>query len=320
MIRLPMPRLTITPISAALLATMAFPVLPLFQSALSAQTRTAVVANSAVKAPNMSAPKADTSLHGVWRVSRGVIAPWVPEGDKSWDTKSWVGQTIRFEATRVAGPESLKCSDAHYEATSFPADALFQGGLKEPSKTAAQNLGFMKFPVAGTSLNCEAGLYEFHRADANTEMVAINNVIWTLDRSPGARAVATSPAGVVQRFMESHFAGDMGFDSASFAAKQKWMTPSLIKLTNKYFAKPVPKDEVPDIDGDPFTNSQEYPTRFSVSAAKVTGTTATVRVGLSDAFVTRNVVYEMRLDAGVWRVDDVKYDEGPTFRALLSGK
>ena len=40
------------------------------------------------------------------------------------------------------------------------------------------------------------------------EGVAIDNVIWTLDRSPGALAAATTPAGVVQRLLEAHFAFD----------------------------------------------------------------------------------------------------------------
>ena len=272
----------------------------------------------AVQPAKPAAARADTSLFGTWRVSRGVIAPWVPAKErKAWDAKAWIGQSITFDAKRMAGPSSLKCGDAHYEATSYPADALFQGGLQEPVKTAAKNLGFAKFPVAGTSLNCDAGLYEFHKLDATTELVAINNVIWTMDRSPGALAAATTPAGVVQRFLEAHFASDMGFDAPKLASKNASLTPALVALTKKYFAKPVPKGDVPDIDGDPFTNSQDYPTRFLVGAPTTSGTSANVRVRFFDSSSASIVTYQMVLESGIWRIDDVRYDGGSTLRALL---
>lgn len=304
-------------LSAGLITMMA-PAMDRPTFALHAQTAAPKVTKPASNAKPAVAP-ADTSLFGVWRVSQGVLAPWVPATDKSWDTKRWVGRTILFDAKQVGGPESLKCNDAHYEATNFPADALFQGALKEPAKTAAQSLGIGKFPVRGTSLNCSAGLYEFHRVDANAVLVAVNNVIWTLDRSPGALAAATTPAGVVQRFLETHFAGDMGFDAASVTRKQQFLAASLIAETKKYFAKPASPNEVPDIDGDPFTNSQEYPARFSVGVPTTAGTTASVRVRFSDAYRTQDVTYLLRLGGGTWRVDDVRYASGPGLRALLSG-
>lgn len=268
--------------------------------------------------------KMDTSLHGTWRVSRGVLAPWVPASDKSWNTKSWIGQTVRFEPNRVAGPESLRCSGVvNYEATNFPADALFQGALPAPAAkaiAAATALGFSKLPAKGTSLNCDAGLYEFHQVDATAELVAVNNVIWTLDRSPGALAVATSPEGVVQRFLETHFAGDMGFDATTFGAKSKFMSTTLTGSAKKYFAKPVKKDDVPDIDGDAFTNSQEYPTRFSVGGATTTANASTVRVKFSDAHSVKTVTYLMTMEGGTWHIDDVRYEQGPTLRTILDGK
>lgn len=278
---------------------------------------------TAAKGAQSQSNRMDTSLHGVWRVSRGELAPWVPATDKGWNTKSWIGQTIRFEPNRVVGPESLRCSGVvNYEATNYPADALFQGGLPTPAAKAvlaATNLGFVKLPARGTSLNCDAGLFEFHQVDATTELVAINNVIWTLDRSPGALAEATTPSGVMQRFLEAHFAGDMGFDAATVAAKRQYLSTALFALMKKYFAKPVPKDEVPDIDGDPFTNSQDYPARFSVGAAATTANSSTVRVKFSDAHYTENVTFLLTKEGGAWRVDDVRYNDNSTLRTLLSG-
>jgi hypothetical protein len=47
-------------------------------------------------------------------------------------------------------------------------------------------------------------------------------------------------------------------------AKRAWLAPELLDLCKAYFKKPVPADDVPEIDGDPFTDSQEYPKLFRV--------------------------------------------------------
>lgn len=316
------PFATRSAIASALMLASAASTLAAQGSAKAPPAKPAAAKPAAAKPHETNKPM-DTSLHGTWRVSRGVIAPWVAEKDKkSWNTKEWIGQTVRFEPNKITGPKVLQCSGVvNYEATTYPADALFQGGLPSPASkatTMAKNLGFSKLPAKGTSLNCDAGLFEFHQLDANAEVVAVNNVIWTLDRSPGALADAASPGGVVQRFLEGHFAGNMGFDSTTFLAKRQYLSAGLISAARKYFAKPVPKGDAPDIDGDPFTDSQEYPTRFSVGAAAVTGNTAKIPVKFSDAFVTKTITYSMAMENGTWRIDDLRY-EGGTLRALFAG-
>ena len=156
------------------------------------------------------------SLIGTWRIERGVIAPWVKKSDHSPDRHALLGQMVHVSAANFDGGQLARCAKPSMKITHFPADALFQGDLPTPAKTIARDeLGLNPFPMAGISLNCDAGLFEFHRADSQTMVVALNNVVWTLTRATGATAVATSPAGVVQRFLEAHFAGDMGFDSAT---------------------------------------------------------------------------------------------------------
>lgn len=146
-------------------------------------------------------------------------------------------------------------------------------------------------------------------------LVAVNNVIWTLDRSPAALAEAASSSGVMQRFLEQHFAGDMGFLKPDAMAKRAFFTDSL----NRYFAKPSPKDETPAIDGDPFTDSQEYPTRFSVRAGNVTGDRAAVSVRFADGYRVRRVTYLLRAQSGTWHIDDIHYCCGqPSLLALLA--
>ena len=51
----------------------------------------------------------------------------------------------------------------------------------------------------------------------------------------------------------------MGFLCASVAQKSQWMTDTLRQQIATYLQRPSPKDETPVMDGDPFTDSQEYP-------------------------------------------------------------
>ncbi len=258
------------------------------------------------------------SLIGTWRIEHGTVAPWVKKSDHSANPTALLGQIITVTKDLFDGGKFARCAKPSMTVTHFPADALFQGGLPAPAKKVARDeLGFSPFPVVGISLNCDAGLYEFHRADAQTMVVALNNVIWTLTRAPGATAEATSPAGVMQRFLEAHFAGDMGFDAASVAAKHTFFTDVLRDRMKKYFAKPSSPNETPVIDGDPFTDSQEYPTRFAVGAGTITGERATVVVRFADGYRIRPVTFALRRAQSGWLMDDITYNTGESFTKLL---
>ena len=260
------------------------------------------------------------TLIGTWRITRGMVAPWVKRTEPTPDTKALVGETMRVSATRIDGSRLVQCSQPHFEVTRFAADALFQGDLPAPaSKIARDALGFTRLPVPGISLNCDAGLYEFHQADDETMLVALNNVIWTLTRSAGATAAADSPTGVVERFLERHYAGEMGFDKRAVLAKRAFYSDGLIAAITHYFATPSPNDEVPAIDGDPFTDSQEYPTRFSVRASTMSADgDALVPVVFRDGYSTKQAVYVLHREHEAWRIGDVRYGKGePTLLTNL---
>jgi hypothetical protein len=234
------------------------------------------------------------------------------------DARAWLGRSIRFDAQRVAGVDPLNCAGARYDATRMPAEGLFMGGLLAPAKSAALALGFKALPVLGTSFSCDKGLFEFHYADANAVLVAVDNVIWTLDRSPGALADTGTPAAVVQQLLERHFAGDMGFDAKSVATKRQFLSDALLARIAQYFKKPSNPNEVPSIDGDPFTDSQEYPTRFSVGTPVAEGALMLVPVRYSDAYSTKQVRFVLVRQGAAWRVNDVRAGKGePTFWELL---
>lgn len=281
---------------------------------IATQAQPSKAASPAMKQPDTGGSR----LLGTWRVIRGTVAPWVTDSRQHPDTSSWLGKTIQFETNRVVGPDVLTCGTARYEATSVPAEGMFQGTLTKSAKAEAMRVGVSKFPIAGTSLTCSTGLFEFHFPDSTTALLAMSNAIWTLDRSPGSRASATAAEGVVQRFLEAHFANDMGFAKTAMQRKAGFITAGLNVLTTRYFAVPGNPNEAPDINGDPFTNSQEYPTRFAVGAAATTASTSTVRVRFSDAMRVQIVTYQLRRENNVWRIDDVRYEDGVTLRKQLA--
>jgi len=265
---------------------------------------------------SVSAPKS-TGIIGEWRVEHGVAAPWLRDGTQVPDTKTRVGSTIRFDLDHVVGAGAFTCARATYETISQAAQGLFQGNLPAPAKQSAEPLGITKFPVPGTRLNCDSGSYDFHRVDANTLLVGLDNVIWTLTRAPGALAAATTPSGVVELFLERHYMGGMGFITTSIAPKQQWLTDTLRTKIMAYLARPSSPDEVPEIDGDPFTDSQEYPTRFAVSTAVMKGITASVTVRFGDGYRNRVVYYLLHQQSGQWRIADTRCEHNVTLTSLL---
>ena len=123
----------------------------------------------------------------------------------------------------------------------------------------------------------------------------------------------------VTAFYRFHFAHDMGFTRETVKARSAWLTPGLLKICAVYFANPAAPDEVPAIDGDPFTNSQEYPNSFQVGTSKQSKFTALVSVSfrwpdgrkrsLSVALVEQN---------RKWLIDDVRYPDGSSLRSLIA--
>jgi hypothetical protein len=133
-----------------------------------------------------------------------------------------------------------------------------------------------------------------------------------------AAGPSASPAEVVSALYGHHLAHDMAFTPAGIAERSRWLTPDLVALCRAYFAKPTSPDEVPDINGDPFTDSQEYPTGFRVGPAERDGDRATVPVILSwPGGATRTVRVRVARSGDTWLVSDVLYESGPSLRQLL---
>lgn len=126
-----------------------------------------------------------------------------------------------------------------------------------------------------------------------------------------------APAEVVRALFSDHFKHSMGFSKASVARKAKWLSADFLKQLNQELDRPSNPDEGPNIDGDPFTDSQEYPTRFQVGKATAEGALIRVPVLTSGNGRRHTIVAVLRDEPDGWRVDDLVYEEGKTLRNLL---
>ena len=273
----------------------------------------AIAAASSVAAAENSA----SSIYGKWRITRAVIAPWSAAAGAG-EMPAWLGASVAFSAARVKGPGPIGCANANYEATDNPPQGLFQGGLPEPADKSMSALGLAGASVAGVSLSCDTGIFEYHYADADTLLLALDNRVWTLDRTAGTRASKNSPEGVLQRFLEAHFAGDMSFTPEAVGKKRGYFSGPLVRNIDGWFEKPQSADEALEINGDPFTDSQEYPTRFAVGADDKKAAGVEIPVEYADAFAKRSVIFVMTREKSRWLIGDIKYEDGSMFTGMLT--
>lgn len=288
----------------------------------------AIVPDSAEVAP----PLPDFS--GEWRVARAIRAPWVMDSAVQPNAQELVGRAVTFGGSTIDGPGVLTCTNVDHTFVELPAEGLFEGGLQDASTTGAQDtsvssaassrstlsaaslaaqLGIDLLPARAVRLTCSTGGFDFVRLDSLSMLVALDNQIVTLVRMPPAVPEATA----VQALLEAHFAGDMAFDRTRTSQKRAMLSPTLWLDMQAYFARPVPADEPPAINGDPFTNAQEYPTRFAVTDVQAEGAMSRVRVVFRDAYRVTNVWYVMERINNEWLLHDIEYDDATTLRSLL---
>lgn len=256
---------------------------------------------------------ADTDAD-VWRLTHWIAAPWGPPVGPVPD---WAGQTLTLAGERQRGPGPLACERARVEPLQMPHEGLFQGGLPAPADRSAQALGIGVPPVTGWRVSCDSGVFDFHRVDDDTALIGIDNRVWTLSRAPGTRAVPASPAGRVQTLLERHFARGPGTALQDLASRGPWLSQGLLRAFERQASRPRKSDEVPTINGDPFTDAQEYPTRFAVGHAVADARRASVPVRFADAHGRRTLVYRLVHERGQWRLDDIDYGNGDNLRSLF---
>jgi hypothetical protein len=248
----------------------------------------------------------------VWRIEGGRVAPWAQPGTRI--DPVYQGREVRFELTRVIAPHPLACDGATYQWIFVPPEGLFEGNLPPPARQAATRLGLGDGPIATLRVGCTNAGFDFHRTSGGELLLGLDNVVWTLRP---VRTAATAPE-IVQELLVTHFTHDMAFTRESVADKRRFLSAALQARLTRYLAAPQSPDEAPDIDGDPFTDSQEYPDRFTLGAARTTAARTIVPVHFADASSKRRVDYALIREGGRWVVDDLVDERGQSLRALLA--
>jgi hypothetical protein len=155
-------------------------------------------------------------------------------------------------------------------------------------------------------------------------LIAFFLVAVGLTSLPSLSAQTTTNSAVVEQvetFYRFHFAHDMGFTADAVKARAPWLSPVLQKICASYFARPGAPDEVPVVDGDPFTNSQEYPKSFQVGAPRVSASTASIPVSFQWADGRkRSVSVALVMQSRRWLIDDIRYPDGSSLRSLIVKK
>lgn len=225
---------------------------------------------------------------------------------------------VRIAPGTFRGPGSIACDDATVEQTRTPPAGLFQGSLPEHAEPVARDLGFAEGDAPGVRVTCSVGVFDLHAPDSLTLLLGLDGLVWTLSRSVGAQAPDSAPEGVAQRLLEAHFQGLLQFTPSAVSRVTPFLTRGMQRAIDVYFSQPRPADEVPPVNGDIFTDTQEAPRRFAVGASVRSADTADVPVVVSDGWVSYTLRYRLVREAGAWRVDDVFARDGHSARALLA--
>lgn len=149
-----------------------------------------------------------------------------------------------------------------------------------------------------------------------------------LPASAQKAAAPTTAAGAVNSFYTFHLARDKTFNLRNIQLRKRFLTAELYALLAKElnrqaaYSKAHP-DEAPDFEGDPFTDSQEYPDSFHVGTVVANGDRAKATVTLnwsgktSRGTDTRKITVEIVRLGGGWLIDDIISNEGSSLRDEL---
>jgi hypothetical protein len=141
--------------------------------------------------------------------------------------------------------------------------------------------------------------------------------------SPQAPAI-----NAVRSFYSFHLAHNKDFTLRNVQQRKRFLTPELYGLLVDEIKRQaaytkVHPDEAPDFEGDPLTDSQEYPDSFRVGKADGSGDVVKVAITLLWSARTsrgrdkRDIVVEMTKRGQAWLINDVVNNEGTSLRQDL---
>jgi hypothetical protein len=163
--------------------------------------------------------------------------------------------------------------------------------------------------------SCANGAFDIHRATDGRAWLGLDNAVLKWERS----RLASSPEATVQLLLVHHFATNLEFSKSSIAAQSSRLSPALLDAFNRWFARTASSDEVPELDGDPFTDSQEPPRQFELAPAKVRGSRAELTVTYrGEGIAPYSVHVDLVRVQNVWLVDDLRLRGDQRLSQLLA--
>jgi hypothetical protein len=135
-----------------------------------------------------------------------------------------------------------------------------------------------------------------------------------------AGAWATSPQDAAVRAVRSfytfHLARNKDFTASNVRLRRRFLTAELYKLLLAELKREAEQsktnpDEAPYFEGDPLTNSQEYPDSFRMGKAEMSGDRVKVTVTLLWSARTsrgrdqRDIVVEVARSGASWLINDI---------------
>ena len=139
----------------------------------------------------------------------------------------------------------------------------------------------------------------------------------------GAQTASSRDAAsrAVRSFYTFHLARNKDFTVRNVRLRKRWLTPELYKLLLNELKREAEHskthpDEAPYFEGDPLTDSQEYPDSFRMGKTEVSADRAKVTVTLLWSSRTsrgrdkRDIVVEAVKNRGGWVINDIINNEG----------
>jgi hypothetical protein len=124
---------------------------------------------------------------GKWQLVRAQVAPW-------WDGKGEEPvadpqlTVVDFEVNKSSGAPIMTCAKPKYSVSIISPPTLFEGNLKDPWMQS-RALGFAKGPdITQLNMTCADDTrdvsLDFPMVSDDTILLGLDNVIYTLQRSP----------------------------------------------------------------------------------------------------------------------------------------
>lgn len=158
---------------------------------------------------------------------------------------------------------------------------------------------------------------------ASRHLLAGIAVILLLGGPVAARAAGPQEAAsqAVRSFYTYHLARNKDFTVRNVRLRRRWLTPELYNLLLGELKREADRskanpDEAPYFEGDPLTDSQEYPDSFRVGKAEVTVDSAKVTVTLlwsertSRGRDKRDIVVVVSKRGASWLINDIIDNQG----------